>query len=55
MRAFEIRDKFSLEGLKLVERPYPVLGPGQVVLKMKAFSVNYRDLLRHVGKVCLRA
>lgn len=45
MRVVEIRDKFSVDGLKLVERPDPAPGPGQVVLKMKAFSVNYRDLL----------
>ena len=40
MKVVEIRDK-----LILVERPDPVPGPGQAVLRMKAFSVNYRDLL----------
>ena len=45
MKAVEIRDTFGLDSLKLVERPDPVPGPGQVVLKMKAFSINYRDLL----------
>jgi NADPH:quinone reductase-like Zn-dependent oxidoreductase len=45
MKAFEIRDTFGLDSLKLVERPEPVPGPRQVVLKMKAFSLNYRDLL----------
>ncbi len=45
MKAIEIRDKFGVDALKLVERPDPVPGPGQVVLKMKAFSINYRDLL----------
>jgi len=45
MKAFEIRDKFGVDSLKLVERPDPSPGPGQVLLKMKAFSINYRDLL----------
>lgn len=45
MKAFEIRDKFGLDSLRLVERPDPSPGPGQVLLKMKAFSINYRDLL----------
>ena len=45
MKAFEIRDSFGVDFLKLVERPDPATGPGQVLLKMKAFSVNYRDLL----------
>lgn len=45
MKVIEIRDKFGLESLKLVERPEPRPGPGQVLLKMKAFSINYRDLL----------
>ena len=45
MRVVEIRDNFGVDSLKLTERPDPVPGPGQVVLKMNAFSINYRDLL----------
>jgi NADPH:quinone reductase-like Zn-dependent oxidoreductase len=45
MKVIEIRDKFGVDSLKLVERPDPVPERGQVVLKMKAFSINYRDLL----------
>src|SRR5215510_14022322 len=45
MKAVEIRNKFGVDSLKVVERSDPVPGPGQVVLKMKAFSINYRDLL----------
>ena len=45
MKVIEIRDGFSFESLKITKRPDPVPGPGQVVLKMKAFSLNYRDLL----------
>jgi len=45
MKVIEIRDKFGVDSLKFAERPDPVPGLGQVVLKMKAFSINYRDLL----------
>jgi NADPH:quinone reductase-like Zn-dependent oxidoreductase len=45
MKVVEIRDGFGVDSLKLAERPDPVPGTGQVVLKMKAFSINYRDLL----------
>ena len=45
MRVVEIRESFGSDSLQLVERPEPVPGPAQVLLKMKAFSINYRELL----------
>ncbi len=45
MKVFEIRDGFGLDALAPGERPVPVPGVGQVLVKMKAVSVNYRDLL----------
>jgi NADPH:quinone reductase-like Zn-dependent oxidoreductase len=45
MNAFEIKDKFGLESLTLVQRPDPRPGPGQVLLQMRAWSLNYRDLM----------
>jgi len=45
MRAYEIQGSFGLENLKQVERPDPEPGFGQVVLRMKAASLNFRDLL----------
>jgi len=45
MKVVEIRDGLGVDSLKLAERPDPAPGPGQVVLRMKAFSINYRDLL----------
>jgi NADPH:quinone reductase-like Zn-dependent oxidoreductase len=45
MKVVEIRDRYGLEALQIVERPDPVPGPRQVVLEMKAFSINYRDRL----------
>lgn len=34
----------GLDGLELVERPVPTPGPHQLVLRMRAASINYRDL-----------
>lgn len=45
MRVFEIQDGFGLDHLRLTKRPDPQAGPGQVVLEMRAVSINYRDLL----------
>ncbi len=44
MKVYEIRD-FSIDELKAVERPVPEPGPGQVLVKVSAVSLNYRDLL----------
>ncbi len=45
MKAIVIESAFGLENLRIVERPAPSPGPGQVLLRMKAWSLNYRDLL----------
>jgi len=45
MKVIEIRGSYGVDSLELVERPDLVPGPGQVVLEMKAFSINFRDLL----------
>lgn len=45
MRVIEIGGKFGIDSLKVVERPVPVPGPGQIVLSVRAVSLNYRDLL----------
>ncbi|MGL4554729.1 MAG: zinc-dependent alcohol dehydrogenase family protein [Gemmataceae bacterium] len=45
MKAYEIRGGFGLEHLVPGERPTPKPGPGEVLLKMRAVSLNYRDLL----------
>jgi len=50
MRAVEIREAFGLGNLALVERPDPVPGPGQVLVRLRAASLNYRDLLTAEGK-----
>src|SRR5688572_25518238 len=45
MKVFQIQDDWGMEHLKLAARPDPRPGPGQVLLRMKAASINYRDLL----------
>ncbi len=43
MRAWQIEGSFGLENLRLVERPDPEPRRGQVVLRMHAASLNFRD------------
>jgi NADPH:quinone reductase-like Zn-dependent oxidoreductase len=50
VRAIEIRGSFGLDNLALVERPDPRPGPGQALVRLKAASLNYRDLLTVEGK-----
>jgi len=45
MRAYELNPVQSLDSLTLVERPDPKPGPGQVRIAVKAWSLNYRDLM----------
>ena len=50
MRAFEINGGFGLQHLKLAERPRPRPEPGQVLVRLKAVTLNYRDLLLVEGR-----
>lgn len=45
MRVFQIQDDWGFDHLQLTTRPDPKPGPGQVLLKVKAASLNYRDLV----------
>ena len=45
MKAYQLQNTFGIDNVTLVDRPEPKPGPGQVVLKMLAFSLNYRDLM----------
>jgi NADPH:quinone reductase-like Zn-dependent oxidoreductase len=49
MQAVTIEGKFGLENLRLSERPTAALALGQVRLRMRAASLNYRDLLMAQG------
>jgi len=50
MRAVELRDGFGLDNLHVADRPDPQPGQGQVLLKMKAWSLNFRDLMMVTGR-----
>ena len=50
MKVIELRDGFGTENLRPAERPDPEPGPGQVLLGMRAASLNYRDLLMVTGR-----
>ncbi len=45
MRVFQIEGDWGMDHLRLSTRPEPKAGPGQVVVQMKASSLNYRDLV----------
>ncbi len=50
MRAIEIQNQFGLDSLTLTERPDPQPQTGQVVIKLLAASLNYRDLMMVRGQ-----
>ncbi|HEV3436089.1 MAG TPA: NAD(P)-dependent alcohol dehydrogenase, partial [Gemmata sp.] len=45
MNALVIQTGFGLENLAIEERPTYTPGPGQVLVRVRAASLNYRDLL----------
>ena len=45
MRVFQIEDDWGFDNLRLSSREKPKVGPGQVLLKMKAAALNSRDLI----------
>jgi NADPH:quinone reductase-like Zn-dependent oxidoreductase len=50
MKLFEIRDRFGLDQLMAGERPPPEPGPVEALVRIRAASLNYRDLLMVEGK-----
>src|SRR5688500_988819 len=49
MQAYEIRGSFGYENLVRVERPDPQPGPGEVLVRVRAVSLNFRDHLTVTG------
>ena len=45
MRAWRYIESFGLENLRSVELPEPVAGTGEAVVRVRACSLNYRDLM----------
>ncbi len=50
MKAYQIKTPGSLDGLALVERPDPTPAPGQILVRVHAVSLNYRDLMIALGR-----
>lgn len=50
MRAWEVQNHWGIENLRPIDKPAPTPGPGQIVVRMRAASLNYRDLLMVEGK-----
>ena len=45
MKVFQVEGAWTMDNLRLGERPEPQAGPGQVRLRMSAAALNYRDLV----------
>jgi NADPH:quinone reductase-like Zn-dependent oxidoreductase len=45
MKAIELQNAFGIDNLNGTERPDPKPGPYQVTVRMRAWSLNYRDLM----------
>jgi NADPH:quinone reductase-like Zn-dependent oxidoreductase len=50
VKVWQVSRDWSIDAMELVEQPEPTPGPGQVVVRMRAASLNYRDLLTVEGK-----
>lgn len=49
MRVMQIEGAWGPENIRAVERPDPEPGPGEVVIRMQAISINPRDLIMTKG------
>ncbi|WP_164021418.1 zinc-dependent alcohol dehydrogenase family protein [Pyxidicoccus trucidator] len=50
MRAFELRGTGGIDSWVQAERPEPKPGPGQALVRIRAVSLNYRDLFIALGR-----
>src|SRR5262249_1253851 len=54
MKAIELTEPSGPQALRIVDRPDPRPGPRQVLLRMDAWSLNYRDLMVTRGEYSAR-
>jgi NADPH:quinone reductase-like Zn-dependent oxidoreductase len=50
VKAWTITNNFGIDNLEVVQRPMPSPGKNEVLLKLKAASLNFRDYLMVTGK-----
>jgi NADPH:quinone reductase-like Zn-dependent oxidoreductase len=50
MNVARLEEAFGIVNVRVVEQPQPEPGPGQVLVRLRAASLNYRDLLVSLGK-----
>ncbi|HUK58837.1 MAG TPA: NAD(P)-dependent alcohol dehydrogenase [Stellaceae bacterium] len=55
MKCIELQNGSGFDALKAAERPTPKAGPGQVLVRIKAASFNYRDVMIAGGGYAGRA
>jgi len=49
LKAYELQGPGGVDALMPVDKPMPSPGPGEVLVKLKAATINYRDLLTVKG------
>jgi NADPH:quinone reductase-like Zn-dependent oxidoreductase len=49
MRALSVAEPWGLDQIQVIDAPDPTPGPGEVLVRMRAVSLNYRDLLMVQG------
>src|SRR5256885_12699683 len=50
VKVWQVSREWSIDAMELIEQPDPMPRSGQVVVRMRAASLNYRDLLTVEGK-----
>ena len=50
MKIWQVAREWSIDGLELAERPAPEPGPAQIAVRIRAASLNFRDLLTVQGR-----
>jgi NADPH:quinone reductase-like Zn-dependent oxidoreductase len=45
VKAWQILERGSLDGLRIVDLPEPSPGPGEVLVRIRAVALNFRDLI----------